>query len=993
MQTSASNSSIDFNVQQSTTSNNSNINVGTDTANSQSIKNTSINNPPSTETLDLSSEVEPESKGILGSIGDGLSAAKNAIGDGLSAAGKAIGDAGATVVDGAKSAANWAVNGLKGAGATLAETAANLAGDVDSILAKAEEMIDSNPVTSALADVASTGAVITTSVYSGVLKLREIAEDGVEWAGCKVIEGGSWLVGEVAGVFSEDVKEDITNWREDISTRIKEDIARDKVSELNELFYEKTGLGRWVNGHSAIKYDSEIAMKIRGASEVAAEIAAATALTVATGGAAAPFIVGALVGAGKAAESTYQNNGTDTTWLQELGIAGSGALTGLTWMANGKLGQGALEIGKDVIANGGMTVLKDMGAQLFNKEFVVSKLKDGLFIRNGGKFNLNALLNYGQAAMGTAGALTPYITGEEEFDATAALKIGGTFLGYLGLNVLEDTARDYVSNYKSAETLAEVASKISTDSPEVEAKLAADTTAPPPDKTIVPTEEELRYAAEWDLRAADDFDLMKIKRGAPVLDSGLEIYSKGIDLGATAHQIPIDMLLRIAKDPDYAAQVLDGDLLDEIDGITRLEIGNALQDLKTATTRFDLDLGIDEAGLGRIDECIKKLSGDPKDVLVSIIAKMAEDPAAQNLDWEYFTSEDGKRMIKYLKDINEFGTNTRLPNGMYTATMLDVYHARLINGVLNQRINPTQEEFIEVVTELLRNDSIENYQVKILKDIMDTNGYSLYEGYSTAFAEYIKRANLDGVEDETIQRLRRFTGGYVSEEKLRTIHGSCEFETSAQFAKRNHPDWSAFNDGEKSVMSLGFPEDQIRLHVNHESLHHVSNSNWNFDPQTGQRISKSGVQLDVWDGSIQEWRTRRAGINESITELFNKLSMGDEYPADPHCGYSDGVERLEQLLDTGIITVDELKQWYFGNSGEILERVLNQRTARLGLGELANLIVESFDGAISNDDATLRSNSLNALTRIIKDIAVATESGATQPSGRGFLSILRGLFS
>ena len=452
MKTSASNSSIDYNVNKTTTSNNNSIDVGTDTATGQSFNSPSIKNPSPTETIDLSGEVEPEEpKGILESIGDGIK------------------DAGAKVANGFKSATGWAIDGLKGAGATLAESVSNFANDVETITSKAWDLVDSNPVTSAIADFYSTKAVVVTSAISGILKIGEKIEDGREWLFEKNLSAGAWVAEKAVGIFSKDTAEKIHNWSEDISTRIKEDIARDKVGELNEFFYEKTEMGRRINAHSAIKYDSVVAKRIQGITTTVVEIAAATALTIASGGAAAPFLVGFLAGTGAAAESTYQNNGTDTSFLQELGIGISGGVTGLAWVANGKLGQGALNIAKDfgqkvIVERGGLTAIKGMTKQLVNKEFILNKLKESLSLKKvvdigvkdgvkqvATKFNFNALMNYVQAAMGTSGSLTPYITGEEEFDATAALKIGGTYLKYLGLNVLEDMARDAVSGYNPIE--------------------------------------------------------------------------------------------------------------------------------------------------------------------------------------------------------------------------------------------------------------------------------------------------------------------------------------------------------------------------------------------------------------------------------------------------------------------------------------------------------------------------------------------------------------
>ncbi len=955
METSTSGKTLDYNVKQTTISGNNNVNKNVDTSKVQSLNNTSSNE---IESLDLSNEIEPkESKGLIDSIGDGL-----------------------------KAAGSWVLGGLKEIGSDLAETAANLGNNVESIVSQVGDWVDSNPITNKLADIYSTGAVITTSAVSGIAKLGEIASDGIEWVGGKVVEGEAWFAGQIAGLFSENAKNNIDNWRKDFSKSIKEDIARDKVGEINKIFYEDTELGRRINAHSAIKYDSEVAKKIQGVTTTAAEIAAATALTIATGGAAAPFVVGALVGAGRAAESTYQKNGTDTTLLQELGIAGSGVLTGLTWMAQGKLGQGAIEIGKDIISKGGATVLKNMGTQMLNKEFILGRLKDGLSLKNAaGKFNLNAIMNYGQAAMGTASSLTPYITGEEKFDATAALKIGGTFLGYLGLNVLEDTARDYVSGYKSAETIAEMANKIPTEAP-VNAMDSADTTTP---KGQELKDAEIKVETDNGLRVADEFDLQTIRNGAAVRESGLEIYSKGIDIDATSRQLPIDQLLKVASDPDYTAKVLDGDLLDEIDGMSRLEIGNALKDLKRAASKYNLDLGLDEASIARMDECIQKLSGNPVEVLTGLVNRMVDDLGSRRLTWSYYESEDGQKLLDYIKKIDSVKGEFYLDNGLLSHDIIFNYYSELTKAIKSNRIIPNEEQFQEAIKfSMIR---MNNDEVRFYKSIMDTNGYHLYGDYETTFGEYIKRANLENAESETIRRLKEFFGIYATDKRVNSIYGSCEYKTSAEFANlEKDSSVMAYNNGEQSIMSLGYPEEIIRTNVNHESLHQISSSDVIFD--NNKRVSISGVKYSVWDQDSGKWISKRTGFNECLTELFNRLSMGDDYPSDPtYCGYSDGTDRMEQLIDAGLLGIDELKKLFIQNGGEELTKLVSQRTMHLGLGDLSDTIMDLFDDAISHDNVK-RTQSLNELTRIIKEISVATESGALQSQGKGFMNFFRKLF-
>lgn len=308
-----------------------------------------------------------------------------------------------------------------------------------------------------LGSAGATIAVATTSVVSGVLDIGEAAVDGVTWTGGKLVEGGSWLVGKAVGIVDKDAEKNIMNWREDTTSGVKDFIKTDWIGEASKTIYENTEVGKIINDASYLKYDSKTAQGIRNVTTTAVEIAGATALTVCTGGAAAPLVAGTIVGLGKASESMYEINGTDTTFMQELGIAGSGVLNGLSWMANGQLGQGALNIAKDCATVGAKNVTSTLLQDMATKDFWFNALREGLSLKNqNGKLNINATMNYLTSAFGTAGSITPYIIGEEEFDGTAALKIAGTYINYLGLNIAEDVLRNKVSNFNSTNNIDEI---------------------------------------------------------------------------------------------------------------------------------------------------------------------------------------------------------------------------------------------------------------------------------------------------------------------------------------------------------------------------------------------------------------------------------------------------------------------------------------------------------------------------------------------------------
>lgn len=154
-------------------------------------------------------------------------------------------------------------------------------------------------------------------------------------------------------------------------------IRRDRTAEINKAFYEDTELGRIINDKSNIKYDSEEAMKIRNTSEGVAKFGAATALTVATGGTAAPIVVGAFYGGGKALEqyttTVDRENGMDYNHTEAMFKAATGSATGaVEWWGSGQIGSMAVNGVKSLAA------LKAAGGDLSfsSVKSVVSSLKN-----------------------------------------------------------------------------------------------------------------------------------------------------------------------------------------------------------------------------------------------------------------------------------------------------------------------------------------------------------------------------------------------------------------------------------------------------------------------------------------------------------------------------------------------------------------------------------------------------------------------------------------
>ncbi len=231
---------------------------------------------------------------------------------------------------------------------------------------------------------------------------------------------------------------------------IRRDIAIDKVGEMNKWFYENTEVGKHINEQSVLKYDSKIAQGIEGATEFVGKIAIATAIEVFSGGTATPllFALGMAEGMGNAAESAYQNAlsqdpNADLTlsFMGNLGIIGSGALDGLSWVMNGKLGEGFLEIGKSVTELGVKEVVPNIYKAIFNKEAILKSLKNPLSL----------LGNVGGSLMesgGQIGLIVSKISNGEPITAKDWAKLVGTVAFYFGLNVIQDVGTDYVIGFK-----------------------------------------------------------------------------------------------------------------------------------------------------------------------------------------------------------------------------------------------------------------------------------------------------------------------------------------------------------------------------------------------------------------------------------------------------------------------------------------------------------------------------------------------------------------
>ena len=219
----------------------------------------------------------------------------------------------------------------------------------------------------------STAAVTATSVVSGVFGLAEDLIDGVLLLGTQATTG-------VATLFGEE------EWAESAQNTMMDVISYDVVGEVNKAFYENTDVGRQINENSLIKYDSEVAQGIQDASTKVAEFAAATALTIATGGAAAPVAIlivggtGYLIGSGDKAQEAFSEEDRDF-WNDSIETTIAGGVKAVEFYSEGKMGAGMVQAVGAIRSAGGVTnFLKNMKTAFSNGKsefFTKESIKKG----------------------------------------------------------------------------------------------------------------------------------------------------------------------------------------------------------------------------------------------------------------------------------------------------------------------------------------------------------------------------------------------------------------------------------------------------------------------------------------------------------------------------------------------------------------------------------------------------------------------------------------
>ena len=292
----------------------------------------------------------------------------------------------------------------------------------------------------------ATNALVLGKVTSGILKIGELLQDGtimLETTGASIITLG------IDAVFG-------TNYTDSMWESTMDYVAIDQVGNIEKVFYENTSLGKELNDESILKYNSKGAESIKNVSKKAGEIAAATAITVATGGAAAPLVaagIGFLEGTGQGGEKyfsmTDENGNYTNRSVKDIGLSYlEGIQKGAEWYVSGQVGSGIYNGVKSFVNPASIT--REVASRATGNTF-----KDAI---------VNTIKSpdmYVDFAAATAKAGAGYITNGEVNWKDYAFELGFSVLGNFASELLSAAAanKTFVKNIDEQIAKANIASK------------------------------------------------------------------------------------------------------------------------------------------------------------------------------------------------------------------------------------------------------------------------------------------------------------------------------------------------------------------------------------------------------------------------------------------------------------------------------------------------------------------------------------------------------
>lgn len=284
--------------------------------------------------------------------------------------------------------------------------------------------------------------------------------------------------------------------------------------------------------------------------------------------------------------------------------------------------------------------------------------------------------------------------------------------------------------------------------------------------------------------------------------------------------------------------------------------------------------------------------------------------------------------------------------GSIYLNQIDIY--QLVDSLERQTDYIQTDKILRLLNQSKLNEALDNIEGSVLMKLYRATENKIYfnpliEMYED-FAQNTMKTNFYNT-----------FGFAVDNGKISKVDGSFRYYNNKRFTDFGKNNAMAFNNGINSTMNIKYPKYILEANMSHEAIHQISNNSY-FD---GTKWTyKVGLSIDG----------KNTGINETVTEFINELSLDRSYPTlingNIYCGYQDAVIRLKNLVDLGFFTKENLMEAYFSNNIDYISNALQSRgLTSTGVDKLLAL----FDEAISNGS---KSKALIKLDKYISQLSV-----------------------
>lgn len=423
-------------------------------------------------------------------------------------------------------------------------------------------------------------------------------------------------------------------------------------------------------------------------------------------------------------------------------------------------------------------------------------------------------------------------------------------------------------------------------------------------------------------------------------------------LDTPSDPLDVEQLLDLIRDEELYNQFIN---FDENSGIfsfydytyTQVEYATALKNMVESARKYNYDFGFSELEQSRIDNIILNWSVDVRQDSLNKVIDFYNNVYTQNdnldstiiFDNEVFDIIFKKDYMKYIESFD---------NQFYHDMERDLilFYNSCLNDIVVNYIDVGEDSFRILSNRILSSGTATVEQMNYISKFVNDYGYSLDSIVLDNYNQLSKIVELGKYNNEILsKKLFLELSDYFSSpsEIYDRIKNSFKYSTNQLFKSMiDSPYAAAFNDGVHTVLNMKYSIEKLFNYSTHETLHHLSNNN-----------GVAGVMVG------DNYR----GMNEAITEYFNKI-----FRPSSTCYYDWAVEKLSDLINAEIFSIDDLKKAYFTNDISVFFDRISEITGDVDYSNnYISKLLSAFDGAISHDDS-VQGKALKDLSGLICEI-------------------------